>query len=144
MRNIISLIKKRILIIMAGIVLGLCLVYIFGVIFYRSHVLPNTFISDVLERVYLESIVYFNNKYQFTLCPNLKKIIYVGKDPLPEIDKQSNGFETFSGSGERNILILCNLLNDGEEIKNNSLYKEANVVYKLNYETTGRDFYDLD
>lgn len=104
----------------------------------------NTFISDVLERVYLESIVYFNNKYQFTLCPNLKKIIYVGKDPLPEIDKQSNGFETFSGSGERNILILCNLLNDGEEIKNNGLYREANVVYKLNYETTGRDFYDLD
>lgn len=47
MRNIISLIKKRILIILAGIVLGLCLVYIFGVIFYRSHVLPNTFISDV-------------------------------------------------------------------------------------------------
>ncbi len=101
----------------------------------------NTFASDALECVYLESIVYFNDKYQFNLCPNLKKIIYVGKDPLPEIDKQSNGFEAFSGSG---IKILCNLLNDGEEIKNNGLYEEANVVYKLNYETTGRDFYDLD
>lgn len=101
----------------------------------------NTFASDALECVYLESIVYFNDKYQFNLCPNLKKIIYVGKDPLPEIDKQSNGFEAFSSSG---IKILCNLLNDGEEIKNNGLYEEANVVYKLNYETTGRDFYDLD
>lgn len=101
----------------------------------------NTFASDALECVYLESIVYFNDKYQFNLCPNLKKIIYVGKDSLPEIDKQSNGFEAFSSSG---IKILCNLLNDGEEIKNNGLYEEANVVYKLNYETTGRDFYDLD
>ena len=101
----------------------------------------NTFASDALECVYLESIVYFNDKYQFNLCPNLKKIIYVGKDSLPEIDKQSNGFEAFSSSG---IKILCNLLNDGEEIKNNGLYREANVVYKLNYETTGRDFYDLD
>lgn len=37
----------------------------------------NTFASDVLERVYLESIVYFNNKYQFNLCPNLKNSIFV-------------------------------------------------------------------
>ena len=103
-----------------------------------------TFASEALECVYLESIVYFNCEYQFNLCSNLKKIIYTGNKPLPSASKQSDDFSGFTIHYKGAIKILCNLLNDGEEIKNNSLYKEANVVYKLNYETTGRDFYDLD
>ncbi len=102
------------------------------------------FESDVLEYVYIESPVRFNNIIQFLLCPFLRKIIYEGKEPLLSPDEQSNEFPYFNKYISHSRFILCNLLNDGEEIKNNGLYKEANVVYKLNYETTGRDFYDLD
>ena len=102
------------------------------------------FVSDVLECVYLESIVYFNYKFQFNLCLNLKKIIYTGNKPLPSASKQSDYFDYFNLGNYGQLPILCNLLNDGERIRKNALYQEANVVYKLNYETTGRDFYDLD
>ena len=103
-----------------------------------------TFVSDVLECVYLETMVYFNYKFQFNLCSNLKKIIYTGNRPLPSASKQSDYFDYFNLRKYGGLPILCNLLNDGERIRNNALYQEANVVYKLNYETTGRDFYDLD
>ena len=102
------------------------------------------FESDVLEYVYLESPVRFNNVIQFLFCPFLRKIIYVGKEPLLPPKEQSNHFSYFNEHNSCPRFILCNLLEDGEQIENDGLYEEANVVYKLNYETTGRDFYDLD
>ena len=102
------------------------------------------FESDVLEYVYIESPVRFNNVIQFLFCPFLRKIIYVGKEQLLPPKEQSNQFSYFNEHNSCPRFILCNLLEDGERIENDGLYEEANVVYKLNYETTGRDFYDLD
>ena len=102
------------------------------------------FESDVLEYVYIESPVRFNNVIQFLFCPFLRKIIYVGKEQLLPPNEQSNHFSYFNEHNSCARFILCNLLEDGERIENDGLYYEANVVYKLNYETTGRDFYDLD
>ena len=65
------------------------------------------FESDVLEYVYIESPVRFNNIIQFLLCPFLRKIIYVGKEPLLSPDEQSNEFPYFNKYISHSRFILC-------------------------------------